>query len=45
MFRTKPIIITTIISKLSKPDNVPINEIIVVITCNQVLKQHVLKHM
>jgi hypothetical protein len=45
MFQTKPIITSTIISKLSKLDNVPINEIIVVITCNQILKQHVFKHM
>jgi hypothetical protein len=42
MFRTKPTTIATITAKSSKPDNVPIN-VIVVTTHNQVLKQHVFR--
>jgi hypothetical protein len=34
---------TIIISKPFKPDNVPINVVVAIITHNQVLKQHVLK--
>jgi hypothetical protein len=43
MFQTKPTITTTILAKNPKPDNVPINVIVVVTTCSQVLEQQVLR--
>jgi hypothetical protein len=39
MFQNKPTTTTTIMAKSSKSDNVPINVVIVVTTCNQVLEQ------
>ncbi len=43
IFQNKPITITIVVSKPSIWDNVPYNVIIVVITYNQVPKQHVFK--
>jgi hypothetical protein len=43
MFRIKPTTTTTIISKPFKLDNVLINVIFVIITHNQIPKQHVFK--
>jgi hypothetical protein len=43
MFQTKLTTTTTIVSKPFKFDNVPINVVAVIMTCNQVLKQQVLK--
>ncbi len=45
MFQNKPTTTTTIMAKSSKSDNVPINVVIVVTTCNQVLEQQVLKEL
>jgi len=36
MFRTKPTISTIVMAKSSKPDNVPMNVVIAITTCNQV---------
>jgi hypothetical protein len=41
MFQTKPTTTTTIIAKPSKPANVPINVVVVVMTRSQVREQHV----
>jgi len=43
MFWTKPNIIPTIVAKPSKPNNVIVNVIVVVMTCSQVPKQQVFK--
>jgi hypothetical protein len=42
MFRTKPNNIAIVTMKFFKPDNVLVN-VVVVMTCNQIPKQHVLK--
>jgi hypothetical protein len=36
MFQTKPTISAIVVAKSSKPDNVPINVVIAITTCNQV---------
>jgi hypothetical protein len=38
MFQTKPTITTTIVAKSFKLDNVPVNVIVIVTTCSQVLE-------
>jgi hypothetical protein len=39
MFWTKPTTVATVITKNLKPDNVPINVVVVIMTCSQVLEQ------
>jgi hypothetical protein len=39
MFQTKSIIIATTVTKKPKPDNVPVNVIVTIMTCNQVLER------
>jgi hypothetical protein len=43
IFRTKPTTTTTIVSKPFKFDNVPINVVVVIMTCNQVPEQQVFR--
>jgi hypothetical protein len=43
MFQIKSTIIATIVTKTSKPYNVHVNVIVVVMACSQVPKQQVLK--
>jgi hypothetical protein len=43
MFQTKPTTTTTIVSKPFKFDNVPINVVVVIMTCNQVPEQQVFR--
>ncbi len=42
-FQTKPTTTVVIVEKSSKSDNVPINVVIVVIACNQIPNEHVLR--
>jgi hypothetical protein len=42
MFRIKPTTAATVIAKNLKLDNVPINVVIVIMTCSQVLEQQVI---
>ncbi len=43
MFQTKPTTIAIIVAKFSELDNVLVSVVVVVMTHNQVPKQHVLK--
>jgi hypothetical protein len=43
MFQTKPTTTTTIITKPSKLNNVPVNVIVIVMTRSQVREQHVFR--
>jgi hypothetical protein len=43
MFQTKPTIITTIVTKNPKHDNVPMNVVVDVTTRSQIPKQHALR--
>jgi hypothetical protein len=45
MFRVKLIATTTISMKCSKPDNVPVNVVVVIMTRSQVLEQQCLENV